>query len=111
MKDLEKIIKELNRKYNRDLKFIEIFSDEFIDALIIYHLNSFIKWGKQNSTSVSLHKRAFFFGLPCRTYANQNVIKQVHGSPWKDDGSFNPPKFYINEDVVEIIETLHYKKV
>ena len=109
MKNLEKISEELNKKYNKNLSFIEVFSDEFIDALIIYHLNSFVDWGVGNESAVSLHKRTFFFNLPCRTYANQTVIKQVHGSPWKDDGSFNPQKFLINEDVVGIIETLHYK--
>lgn len=109
MKDLEKVVDGLNKKYDKNLSFIEIFSDEFIDAIIIYHINNFIEWGVRNESSVSLHKRAFFFGLSSRTYANYNVIHKVHGSPWKLDGSFNPQKFYVNEDVIGIIETLHYK--
>lgn len=109
MVKLSKVLEELNKKYSKTVMFRQIFVDSFYDWLINYHLTLGVSFGKRCESSVRLGTRPFFYGLPCNTVANLEVIKQVSGSPWKPDGSFNPNTYWVNEDVKNIIEVMFFE--
>jgi len=80
----------LNDIFEKKLVLRDIFVDSFYDDTIEHQKKLGLGFKYQNESSIRLGTRGFFHGLPCNSYADLSVMKQISGSPWKKDGSFNP---------------------
>ena len=100
MEEIKSIIKRLNKKYEIELRFCDILTSDFDDDIIQYHLDDDIEFDGRSNSSISLHRRAFMYGITGDCAMNYDVGHMVETDP-------ENIRFYFNEDIVDMIEDVY----